>query len=112
MEQLLQQLADRLGVAVEVIWQILIIQARIVAYQNTFNVLLAIVVICVSVYFIKYVNKEWYEEGKFFGIALSIAGIIIGFSWGISSLYWAVTGFINPRYFAIREILHSLGPSN
>lgn len=108
---LLNALAAKLGVGVEVLWVALLKQAPI---DSCVNVIIAALAVASGwLYFTKYlpfVRRLWRENhdaevvavigAAFWGLFL----VVIGFAF-IFSLSTIIAGFYNPEYWALMEIL-------
>lgn len=113
--ELLTMLASKLGTTVEYLWTVLIKQATISGIQNIIlSVVVTIPIIIFGVYlryFIK--NKEKIEDGyneEFYYVGLVVGTIIsvvcvLVFAECINT---AMTAFINPEFWALKEILEQL----
>ena len=105
LNDLLEQLAAKLGVAVDVLWSALIRQALFAGIGD----LIFIAAIIAAVYFLvklaKWIIKERVDEIAWmpFGlVAIAVAGSAV---FSIVNLPMLFAEFFNPKYWAIKEIL-------
>lgn len=107
-EQLLRELASKLGTTVEHLWSVLILQARIEAIAGSFLILLLLGLgaLCGMAFFRN--KREWdnhNEDAKLAATAIGgFAGLLIGGIVLIADLSRIVAGFLNPEYLALREV--------
>lgn len=104
-------LASALEVGVNSVYTTLLKQQYVKSIVNIVTYLIGILILFVSY---KQFNKKWFIDAKhhdiwdmgavFFIIAFSIF-IIISIIYYVSSITETITGFINPEYGAIKEIL-------
>lgn len=113
---LLQKLAEKLGVASEHLWSVLVRQAPITAMADlvALSVSLGLWIIA-----FRFVNRkttlsgdrdvsDWDDEGKFFAWAIIILSGIGTVILLLIALTEAITAFVNPEYWALREILRAV----
>jgi len=109
---ILQQLADKLGVASEVLWQALLKQAAINAYYRIFVVALTLPLIVIGVrMFFKYnamrnaattwTDREYAENYMLGGIALFAIPMLLD----LALMGGVFTRLLNPEYWAIQQIM-------
>ena len=110
---LLEELAKKIGTTTEYLWTALIRQAPI---NSVINIVEWIIMAFVTWLAWKGFKKAWKKAEKenwdefwvicplFVGIAFLILWIVALFS--ISS---TITGFVNPEYWALKEILNAIG---
>jgi hypothetical protein len=113
----LEQLANKLGTTVEKLWAVLLRQATI---SGIVDLILSVGLILVAVKCLRFVKRktsipaktkdneypraEWEDEGEFFAwSALAILLGIVGF-FIIFALQNIMTAFLNPEYWALKEI--------
>ena len=99
---LIEQLAAKLGTTADHVWGILIQQAMVSAITNS---IFAAAALITSIIIINRLNKLDYDKydvlpdvGKVLTYALSAVAIPI-------LVYSAITGFANPEYWALSQIL-------
>ena len=98
----LEKLADKLGTTIEYLWGVLIQQATYSAIFST----ISLVLIIISSYFmirssIKANNNNKFEGKHFIFTSVSIILILLG----ILCAYDAYIGFINPEYWALKQLI-------
>jgi len=114
---LLERLAAELGTTVEMLWSVLLKQAAISATTNVvLSVLLVLIFIgCFQLVQRKttvapeteehYACSDWEDEGKVIAwvILAAIAAIFLAII--IGGIHNVVSGYLNPQYWALKEIL-------
>lgn len=113
---LLEQLAIKLGVTAEHLWEVLIRQAQITAIQYTiFSIFILSAIVTWDIYGINKTRKrngqdypDWDGDAVAFvwGSVLLFTGFALGVT--IPLMIEAITCFINPEYWALRQILNSI----
>lgn len=107
---LLQKLSEKLGTTSEYLWGVLIKQAYIDATISTVIFLIA----CLGCFLIFKLHKKFSREEKYDEDFLPPAMVIGSFIWGLITIITFCTfvsdlsGFFNPEYKALRQILSSL----
>ena len=111
-EILLRQLAEKLGTTSEYLWQNLLNQAPI---SGSFGILYVTIIISAIIFFAKIIKKKiptWKQKKADFEINfnLTVFGISMSFFGGGSLviLHNSVTAFMNPGFWAMKEILYLL----
>jgi hypothetical protein len=111
-EILLRELAEKLGTTSEYLWQNLLNQAPI---SGSFHIIWAILLLFLAVFVgnnIKRKMPEWKREYDNVDINSIVALHIIGMSFFgaffLIVLYNSVTAFMNPGFWAMKEILYLL----
>jgi hypothetical protein len=112
----LAELAHKLGVSVEHLWGVLIKQAYIDGLSSLATtsvcVLLGVVVTCAFFYLRhKFKTRPHQESIQPFGLLLEPFGfVILGIvllviiTIGFDNLYWVVSDFCNPEFYALRHL--------
>ena len=103
----LDALSAKLGVAAGHLWEILVRQARVDAFENVLLCILSLCGVCVFVRLASWVLKKADEEWAAFAfgcacvgaVACSIASLV-----GFCSLW---TPLLNPEYFAFQKIVEA-----
>lgn len=118
--QALTALAEKLGTTAEYLWGVLVRQAPIAAGIEAVSCLLQIAVLVFWTRFVYLKTKlkkdadsmsycrgdaEWENEGAFFGWFSVVLLWLIVFCVVGSSVTTIVSGFFNPEYWALRQIL-------
>jgi len=107
---LIDKLAVKLGIAVEILWTALIKQAYV---SNTVDLVAFFILAAISIWGFKFIrNKtkdggEWHDDGDASGISWLLWGlytIVIALIICLN-LSGTVSGIINPEYWALKEIL-------
>ena len=103
-------LAQKLGVATEYLWGVLLKQAPISGAVDLF-----IIIALMVVYVVIYKHREKIHDGfdsdnflHFMGAIMFIAIIAIITLLELCSLSYTIAAFINPEYWALHEILQAL----
>jgi hypothetical protein len=116
LDRQLAQLADKLGVTVQHLWAVLVRQAYIDGISSLATtlvcVLLGIAVTCGFFYLRrKFRNTPHEEQTPPFALLLEpygfvILGIVLGLIIiiGSDNLYWVVSDFYNPEFYALRHL--------
>jgi RsiW-degrading membrane proteinase PrsW (M82 family) len=108
-QKLLQQLAEKLGTTVEHLWQVLIAQARVEAI--THSIIFASLFVVIVALWAFLISKEFKDDDG------DVVVVVCGFLAGGTLLYFLilcleitniVTGFYNPEYFALKQVLRQL----
>jgi len=103
--ELLEQLAVQLGTTAEYLWGVLVRQAYVNAIISIIIEIVFFIFIATYIkLLIKYIHKSDSDD---YGIPLFIGGFIsiIMFGFMIGGILDIVTGFVNPEYWALKEIL-------
>lgn len=107
----IQGLAQALKAPAEKVWEILVIQQKVNAI--TYTVLLTVgLIICIILLFtIKWLWKKAeddcdYQDGAILMTILTIIAIIAEIVCTVNFVPDIITGFVNPEYGAIKEILN------
>lgn len=107
--KLLEQLALKLGVTVEYLWAVMVKQAMI---NSIIDIAMSILLILTNVAFFKLYKKQskddygdikYIEAYAIGGLLLIVLDAVMFFS--IGSI---LTGFLNPEYWALNQILEKL----
>ena len=114
-EQMLQSLAEKLGVTIDHLWGVLITQARydIITSVLQMAVMFAFIywTIKLHIKFSKETEKErsiYYEKEEFVVLPMMFAGIacvvmLIFFLFGFNDL---IASIFNPEFWALKRIMH------
>lgn len=115
--QLLQQLAEKLGTTTEYLWSVLIQQAPISAATT----LLQIIIIVIAGFFLYKLHRKFSKKSEAgrsmywdHEEALEAPMIIAAIIWVIFCIILffhinnMITGFLNPEYWALKEILDTI----
>lgn len=103
--ELLRELAEKLGTTVEHLWQVLVKQAALGAFDAVLGMVFAGLILWLCRYWIK-IQKESEEIGLIqfvAGIGMIIASFIF-----LLNLYWLFTAILNPEYWALERVLSLL----
>ena len=105
----LEQLAIKLGTTTEYLWNVLISQARISAITDLIYIILisiiGIIIYKVHKKLMKEEKYDYYEEpliAVMVIISLVWAILFIAFFFSIGNI---INGFLNPEYWALKEVL-------
>jgi hypothetical protein len=101
-EELLKQLADKMGVAVEVLWEALLKQAPI--YAISVSAMLTLLVIIIILSFRKVINMPK-NEARVIPIVIFYCVSFLVFIIICMELPLILAGFLNPEYWAIKQII-------
>lgn len=116
----LEQLAEAFNTTVEHLYPILIKQAYVAGVQSIL-VFLVPLVMMIIVYKLamkskkecnegdKYSYWEWNDEGMPYLIMLGLLGFVSIFTTA-ELIYTAPTAFLNPEYWAIKEVMDAISP--
>ena len=120
--KLIEQLAQKLGTTSEYLWGVLIQQSYIQATIGIVEV--ALVIVAFYVYLkihYKLSSKTYkdrygdtisgydkYEEGAVIPMSLSGVLLLVFIIWGFLNISHIITGFLNPEYWALEQILNTL----
>lgn len=116
-QQLLQQLANKMGTTVQYLWSVLIKQARVSAITDlitlSITILLAYAIfrIHLKLSFTKGTSSHCkYDDNEAYGIIMLVGTITIAAMLLIHLCFMGdtINGFFNPEYWALKEILDSL----
>jgi len=104
-ENLIRDLAEKLGTTAEQLWSVLLAQAQLNSISSLCVYLVWVAVLFVGYKIVNIQASDFCKEMKivFYGV-LSL----IFFVYLISSINGVVTGFVNPEYFALNEVLRRL----
>jgi hypothetical protein len=101
----LRALAEKLGVSVDHLWQVLIRQAFLDGVSSSFTCLFCFLAAAAVIYFERKYRAKFVEllcpvptQVLLFPILLVI---LVVFS---SNFYWALSDFTNPEYYAFRQL--------
>jgi len=104
----LDAVAAKMGVTASALWSVLVAQARIEGIKDSIWLLLSgvILVFVVKLYprYCRAAKNQAYGLEKVPFIGLTIVGVIALAMW-CCALDSALTEFINPQYWALRELL-------
>jgi hypothetical protein len=105
----LVELAGKLGTTVEHLWSVLIRQAYIDGISSLFNAFLSIAFGIGSIFLlchIKRAHEEYMRKYVPTGIEFILLGFVLLFAFGIagSNLYWVISDFFNPEFYALRQL--------
>lgn len=110
----LEAMASKLGTTAEYLWQVLLQQAPIQAGVDLL-ILLATLFAAYKLYkaHVRFCNNEYefsYYNNEAFAVVVAIVALFlfILLVYGVLSLPSIITGFFNPEYWALREILDSV----
>jgi small-conductance mechanosensitive channel len=112
----LDAIAEKLGVAAQHLWSVLVRQAYI---ESVAQVVTGILLIVAAVVIVRFVKRSYDREmtrqlnglydsheaiGQFFGFVLCSIAIVAG----VSVITFGCLGIANPEYYALKEILETL----
>ena len=110
--ELLEKLADKLGTTVEHSWAILVKQAFIRGITLLIGTCIAVSIITVFLYNLRYFVETAIKEEKKYLVIISRVFLVVG---GITFLFAVaflmdscseiITNFFNPEYYALNKIL-------
>lgn len=103
----LTELAQKLGTTAEYLWGVLIKQAPI---SGATDLICYVFLICACWLWARYVYKktnssEWYSEGAFCAWFSVGAIVLLSAFLILASLSTTVAAFVNPEYWALKQIL-------
>lgn len=110
----LETLAAKLGVATEVLWKALIVQAKLDAIASLFQYALIIGVTCFLI-----VKTKKVVDGVNGGTDNPFGIVVIGVGWFIATLLLVamffsipetIAGFMNPEFWAMNRVLKLMNP--
>lgn len=110
--ELIEKLAERLGTTAEHLWEVLVRQAPITATTDTITLGLMLVAGLVAFWLaVRWAKHPPYESGDANEFAIVVAGIaatvlllIVAISF-VASASDIVSGFANPEYWALKQLL-------
>ncbi|MEK4267913.1 hypothetical protein [Bacillus sp. FSL W8-0940] len=111
----IDKLAAKLGVAAEHVYGVLVKQAFANGVTNViFGALVILATIILSIYTAKFVKKHHRNHGMdgvdlLILIAFCLTFIVLPTFGGITSVANGIMALINPEYYAIKEILDTIG---
>jgi hypothetical protein len=104
-QQLLEQLASKLNTTTEHLWSVLIKQAPITSAIDC-TLLILWLAACICLYRVS--RKAKSEEAKLvFGVSAGLCSLFLMVTL-CSSLATVLSGFSNPEYWALKEILRAV----
>jgi len=113
---MLKTLAEKLGTTVEYLWEVLVRQAYVSAITDI--IMLVLFIIAGTLFWRfhkKCTDRGWYngEYPEYIGVASipMILGSVAYFIWFIViliSIHNMITGFANPEYWALQQILNQI----
>lgn len=106
--RLLQELAEQLGTTTEYLWEVLVSQAPINSLTNIAMYVLWIVgVILIVRYWVRSTEDLWETENVVLITFYLLSGVwfVVGFFALLTSAHNTITGFLNPEYWALQQIL-------
>lgn len=114
--KLIEQLAQKLGTTSEYLWSVLLTQAQISAIMSLSYVIFCIISGLILLKFHLNYSKidddgySKYDDYKHVQIIMIISSLIwvTLFILAIFNIENIITGFINPEYWALSEILHQI----
>jgi len=101
----LHALAEKLGISVDHLWQVLIRQAFLDGVSSSFTCLFCLLAAAAAIYFerkyrAKLTEHLYLPPTQLFLFPILLV-ILIVFS---SNFYWALSDFTNPEYYAFRQL--------
>jgi amino acid transporter len=109
--KLIESLAQKLGTTSELLWSVLLKQAKIQAITTLFQIGLIIVFGLILYHLhIKFLNEYRYEEHDSIGIIMTtaLAFFAVLFFAAFFSIDSVINGFFNPEYWALDQVLRSI----
>ena len=107
----LDTLAQSLGVTVEYLWEILVRQGTIEGYLMIAGTFIALAFALAGVWSFRKGLKYFESDDGDQGIPYTVIGIVVGLAGGVFTIvngFSAASYFLNPEYFALRQILKLL----
>ncbi len=112
LEPMLRELAEKLGTTSEYLWTIMIKQAFISGIISCLVIIgilsISAAYFCLGKYIHKKVNDGWDDEALIPFYIIAVIGGIIGAISLFTLPYNIATAFINPEYWALKELLSKL----
>ncbi len=110
--QFLNALATKLGTTAEYLWSILVAQAPISAtIQLIQTIILTVVTVFLWRAHKRFLNSKAYDAFEFYpGGAMTISAAIVLCIWIVNffSIDNLISGFFNPEYWALNELLRAM----
>lgn len=114
-ENAITTLSTKLGVAATKIWEILVKQAYITAWTDVLMICMCVIgifiLLLLHLRFSKYDNNDDrpYDEEYILGIMIFASAVVLALlTISLTNLNEIITGFNNPEYLALKEILKAL----
>lgn len=117
---LLNRLADKLGTTVEHLWGVLIKQAPITAISDLVIGAVLVVLTVVWYRFVRaktkvpprtpenaYPSAAWDDDSATFAWVFVVITGLIALMWCVAAMQQAVTAFVNPGYWALKQLIPS-----
>jgi hypothetical protein len=104
----IQGLAQALKAPAEKVWEVLVVQQKVNAIAYTILLIVGLIICIVLVFIIKWLWKNT-DDGEDGAIFMTIVTIILIIAEIICIIVFTpdiITGFVNPEYGAIKEILN------
>jgi len=109
--KLLEALSQKLGTTTEYLWKALVAQAPVNSINNIIESLVWII-LGFGLYKLhrRFVKLEVYDDPDIIGPVMLVLGIVwvVGTMVIVGSIGETITGFVNPEYWALKEILDSV----
>ncbi|MEO6901574.1 MAG: hypothetical protein ABI241_00640 [Bacteroidia bacterium] len=100
----LEKLANKLGTTTEYLWKILLKQAFNDAVIST----IYLIVICV-IFYIMYLKRSYLMDEDNIGVStICVIAILFMLIFACFCFESAISGFFNPEYWALNEIINSI----
>lgn len=103
--QLLEQLATKFGTTVEYLWGVLVMQAYVAATVTLIWFVLSVGYIIAYVVFVKHIMKRDYYDDYEPAAIIGFIFAIVAACFALFAPYEIITGYFNPEYWALKQIL-------
>jgi hypothetical protein len=101
----LRALAEKLGISVDHLWQVLVRQAFLDGVSSSFTCLFCLLAATAAIYFERKYRAKFAKFTEYFPtqllLFLLLVLVLMVFS---SNFYWALSDFTNPEYYAFRQL--------
>jgi hypothetical protein len=105
-EQLVRELAEKLGTTVDHLWEVLVRQATVSAITDTITLAVFGAVLGVAAWrIVKELKKDYVPEPAIFGGFIVGLLSLVWFIFLMSSVSGIAAGFFNPEYWALKQLL-------
>lgn len=106
--ELIENLANQLGVAVPYLWEVLVNQAHVAAVTSILFLAAVFVVVSVLLFlFTKSLKEDWDVGGPIILCLLVVFGIVFIIQI-FEFAYTVPTAFLNPEYWALKQIMNMI----
>lgn len=106
--ELIENLANQLGVAVPYLWEVLVKQANVAALSSgIFLVVFFILLLVSSILFGTSLKKDWEFGRPVFFVFICVSGFLFIIQF-FEFIYTVPTAFFNPEYWALNKIMNMM----